>query len=63
MKQKLVESGTDGGAALMPHPDVAPSTGGIAAGVLMCVMSMSSIQFGSALSSPIIHAYGPAGAT
>ncbi|WP_412474693.1 EamA family transporter [Rhizobium sp. WW22] len=63
MEQKLVERGTDGGAALMPHPDVAPSTGGIAAGVLMCVMSMSSIQFGSALSSPIIHAYGPAGAT
>jgi inner membrane transporter RhtA len=63
MEQKLVESGTDGGAALMPHPDVAPSTGGVAAGVLMCVMSMSSIQFGSALSSPIIHAYGPAGAT
>ncbi|AYG64890.1 MULTISPECIES: EamA family transporter [unclassified Rhizobium] len=63
MDQKLVESGSDGGAALMPHPDVAPSTGGIAAGVLMCVLSMSSIQFGSALSSPIINAYGPAGAT
>ncbi|NLS18434.1 EamA family transporter [Rhizobium sp. P40RR-XXII] len=47
----------------MPHPDVAPSTGSIAAGVLMCVMSMASIQFGSALSSPIINAYGPVGAT
>ena len=63
MNQKIVEGGSDGGAALMPHPDVAPSSGGIAAGVLMCVMSMSSIQFGSALSSPIINAYGPAGAT
>jgi len=63
MDQKLIESGTDGGAALMPHPDVAPSTGGVAAGVLMCVMSMSCIQFGSALSAPIINAYGPAGAT
>ncbi|MDL2404797.1 EamA family transporter [Rhizobium calliandrae] len=63
MDQTLIESGTDGGAALMPHPDVAPSSGGIATGVLMCVMSMSSIQFGSALSSPIINAYGPAGAT
>ncbi|WFU09187.1 EamA family transporter [Rhizobium sp. CB3090] len=63
MDQTLIESGTDGGAALMPHPDVAPSSGGIAAGVLMCVMSMCSIQFGSALSSPIINAYGPVGAT
>ncbi|MGY5778035.1 EamA family transporter [Rhizobium sp. LEGMi135b] len=63
MDQKLVESGSDGGAALMPHPDVASSTGGIAAGVLMCVLSMCSIQFGSALSSPIINAYGPVGAT
>lgn len=63
MDQKLVESGTDGGAALMPHPDVAPSTGGIAAGVLMCVMSMSSIQFGSALSASAIATFGPTGAT
>ncbi|MDE1994633.1 MAG: EamA family transporter [Rhizobiaceae bacterium] len=63
MDEKLIESGTDGGAALMPHPDVAPSSGGIVAGVVMCVLSMSSIQFGSALSSPIITAYGPAGAT
>lgn len=63
MDQKLAESGSDGGAALMSHPEVAPSTGGIAAGVLMCVMSMCSIQFGSALSAPIINAYGPVGAT
>ncbi|MFB2567340.1 DMT family transporter [Rhizobium sp. IMFF44] len=63
MEQKLVDSGSDGGAALMPHSDVPPSTGSIAAGVLMCVMSMSSIQFGSALSAPVINAYGPAGAT
>ncbi len=63
MDQKLIESGTDGGAVLMPHPDVAPSSGGIATGVLMCVLSMSCIQFGSALSAPIINAYGPVGAT
>jgi len=63
MDQKLIESGTDGGAALMPHPDVAQSSGGIATGVLMCVLSMSCIQFGSALSAPIINAYGPVGAT
>ncbi|RAX39412.1 EamA family transporter [Rhizobium tropici] len=63
MKQKLVDSGSDGGAALMPDSDAAPSTGGLVAGVLMCVMSMSSIQFGSALSAPIINAYGPVGAT
>ncbi|MFT4003872.1 MAG: EamA family transporter [Rhizobium sp.] len=63
MDQKLIESGTDGGAMLMPHPDVAPSTGGIAAGVLMCVMSMSSIQFGSALSASAIATFGPTGAT
>lgn len=37
--------------------------GGVAAGGLMCLMSMSSIQFGAALSSSAISAYGPAGAT
>ncbi|WP_416065190.1 EamA family transporter [Rhizobium sp. ZK1] len=37
--------------------------GGVAAGGLMCLMSMSSIQFGAALSSSAISAYGPAGAS
>jgi len=63
MDQQIVESGTDGGAALMPHPDVAASSGGIAAGVVMCLLSMSSVQFGAALSSSAIATYGPAGAT
>lgn len=36
---------------------------GMAAGGLMCLMSMSSIQFGAALSSSAIATYGPAGAT
>lgn len=37
--------------------------GGVAAGGLMCLMSMSSIQFGAALSSSAISTYGPAGAS
>ncbi|ARQ08350.1 threonine/homoserine efflux transporter protein RhtA [Rhizobium etli] len=37
--------------------------GGVAAGGLMCLLSMSSIQFGAALSSSAIAAYGPAGAS
>jgi inner membrane transporter RhtA len=63
MDQKIIEGGTDGGAALMPHPEVPASSGGMAAGVVMCLMSMSCIQFGSALSSSAIAAYGPVGAT
>jgi inner membrane transporter RhtA len=63
MDQKIIESGTDGGAALMPHPDVPASSGGIVAGVVMCLLSMSSVQFGAALSSSAIATYGPAGAT
>ena len=63
MDQKIIESGTDGGAALMPHPDVSASSGGIVAGVVMCLLSMSSVQFGAALSSSAIATYGPAGAT
>lgn len=63
MDQKIIESGTDGGAVLMPHPDVPASSGGVAAGVLMCLLSMCCIQFGSALSSSAIATYGPTGAT
>ncbi|MDO3433264.1 EamA family transporter [Rhizobium sp. CBN3] len=37
--------------------------GGVAAGGLMCLLSMSSIQFGAALSSSAISTYGPAGAS
>jgi len=63
MDQKMIESGTDGGAVLMPHPDVPASSGGVGAGVLMCLLSMCCIQFGAALSSSAIATYGPAGAT
>jgi inner membrane transporter RhtA len=63
MDQKIIESGTDGGAALMPHPDVSTSSGGTVAGVVMCLLSMSSVQFGAALSSSAIATYGPTGAT
>ncbi|QND49238.1 EamA family transporter [Rhizobium lusitanum] len=63
MDQKMIESGTDGGAPLMPHPDVAASSGGVGAGVLMCLLSMCCIQFGAALSSSAIATYGATGAT
>ncbi|WP_132521610.1 EamA family transporter [Rhizobium sp. BK376] len=39
------------------------SSSGMAAGALMCLMSMSSIQFGAALSAPAIATFGPAGAS
>lgn len=35
----------------------------MAVGGLLCLMSMASVQFGSALSAPAISAYGPAGTT
>ncbi|MDR9804418.1 EamA family transporter [Rhizobium hidalgonense] len=40
-----------------------PAFDGVAVGGLMCLMSMSSIQFGAALSSSAITTYGPAGAS
>ena len=43
--------------------EAAPSSGSVASGALMCLLSMSSIQFGAALSAPAIAAYGPAGAS
>jgi inner membrane transporter RhtA len=49
----------DGGAAALQPA----SSGGMAAGALMCLMSMSSIQFGAALSAPAIATFGPAGAS
>ncbi|TAX58185.1 EamA family transporter [Rhizobium leguminosarum] len=62
MDIKNIETGTDG-AALITQPGVSPTSGGLAAGVAMCLMSMSSIQFGAALSSSAIATYGVAGAT
>ncbi len=47
-------------------PVAAPLTTGTAAaltGGLMCLLSMSSVQFGSAFSAPAIAAYGPFGTT
>jgi inner membrane transporter RhtA len=63
MDMKAIETGMDGSAALMPRPQAPSSSGGMAAGVVMCLMSMSSIQFGAALSSSAIATYGVAGAT
>ncbi|MDC7742633.1 MULTISPECIES: EamA family transporter [Rhizobium] len=62
MDIKTIETGTDG-AAVIAQPGMASSSGGVAAGALMCLMSMSSIQFGAALSSSAIATYGPAGAS
>ncbi|WEA25670.1 EamA family transporter [Rhizobium binxianense] len=62
MDSKTIETGTDG-AAVIAQPGMASSSGGVAAGALMCLMSMSSIQFGAALSSSAIATYGPAGAS
>ena len=57
-----MEDKTNAGAGTLTAQ---PSTafGGAAAGGLMCVMSMSSIQFGAALSSSAIATFGPVGAT
>jgi inner membrane transporter RhtA len=63
MTQQAIETGTDGGAALMPHPESTPSPGGMATGALMCLMSMASVQVGSALSFSAIETFGVAGAT
>lgn len=51
--------------ALVPPALVPPKTGRSAfmTGGLMCLLSMASIQFGSALSAPAIAAYGPSGTT
>jgi inner membrane transporter RhtA len=46
-------------AATLPNV----STTAALSGGLMCLLSMSSVQFGSALSAPAIAAYGPFGTT
>lgn len=43
------------------HPGGGSSA--VATGALMCLLSMSSVQFGSALSVPAIEAYGSSGAS
>jgi inner membrane transporter RhtA len=63
MDKDAIAGGTDAGAAPLPASDGHPSSTGIAAGALMCLLSMSSIQFGAALSSSAIDTYGAVGAT
>ncbi|MBX4914330.1 EamA family transporter [Rhizobium bangladeshense] len=53
---------TNDGAGVLALETPATSSG-LAAGALMCLLSMSSIQFGAALSSEAIASYGPAGAS
>lgn len=51
--------------SIVPPAATLPNVGTTAAlsGGLMCLLSMSSVQFGSALSAPAIAAYGPFGTT
>ncbi|WP_064707662.1 EamA family transporter [Rhizobium bangladeshense] len=57
-----MKDGTNDGAGVLALETPATSSG-LAAGGLMCLLSMSSIQFGAALSSEAIASYGPAGAS
>ncbi|MBX4866101.1 EamA family transporter [Rhizobium bangladeshense] len=57
-----MKDGTNDGAGVLALETPATSSG-LAAGALMCLLSMSSIQFGAALSSEAIASYGPAGAS
>ncbi|EJC74670.1 EamA family transporter [Rhizobium hidalgonense] len=57
-----MEEKVNGGAGTLTA-EASTAFGGVAAGGLMCLMSMSSIQFGAALSSSAITTYGPAGAS
>ncbi|MBX4932918.1 EamA family transporter [Rhizobium bangladeshense] len=54
------EMNDDAGVLALETP---ATSSGLAAGGLMCLLSMSSIQFGAALSSQAIASYGPAGAS
>ncbi|SCB57876.1 inner membrane transporter RhtA [Rhizobium aethiopicum] len=57
-----MKDGTKDGAGVLAL-ETPPTSSGLAAGGLMCLLSMSSIQFGAALSSQAIASYGPAGAS
>jgi len=61
MKQTTL-AGTPVPAAASPQPETAPTgpKSGRAAGnaALLCVLSMSSVQFGAALSAPTMNAFG-----
>lgn len=64
MKTDPIETCADGSAVLVPAPTDAASGGqGTAAGALLCLVSISCAQFGSALTTPLIEVYGVAGAS
>lgn len=65
MEQHVKEPafGAEAGLPAAPGAPVAPRTSAALTGGMMCLMSMSSVQFGSALSAAAIAAYGPAGTT
>ena len=64
MGMEPVDVGPDGSVALArPAADAASGGRSMAAGALLCVISISCAQFGSALTAPLIGAYGVAGAT
>ena len=51
------------GTVPSPASPLGPGSTAALSGGLMCLLSMSSVQFGSAFSAPAIAAYGPAGTT
>lgn len=64
MEQEVVRAdAVDGAVAIERGPQAYVTTAAVAAGALMCLLSMSSVQFGSALSASAIAAYGPFGTT
>lgn len=50
-------------AAMSTAPLSPQTTAAVVTGGLMCLLSMSSVQFGSAFSAPAIEAYGASGTT
>lgn len=50
-------------AALSPAQNTVKPTGAVAGAALLCVLSMSSVQFGAALSAPTMATYGSLGTT
>lgn len=64
MEQQVVTADAGDGAIAVEGGLKNPVTAAaVAAGALMCLLSMSSVQFGSALSASAIAAYGPFGTT
>jgi len=64
MEQQVVTADAGAGVvAIEGTPKGLVTTAAVAAGALMCLLSMSSVQFGSALSASAIATYGPFGTT